>query len=125
MLEIYIIYNKETGFIESAGRINRMLDALGLDGSTATERIQKFLANDLKKAVIYLPNQPLPNYEEYKIDKGKVVLLAVNEAIRVKQPRIDEEKIEAEVEAIIREAAIQSLKDKGELPPEYADLRRR
>lgn len=37
------------------------------------------------------------------------------------QEQVDESKIQAEIQAIQRVEAIQSLIDKGELPPDYTD----
>lgn len=73
-MEIFVLYNKLTGFIEGgAGRINQEWDAKNLDGSTASERIQAILTKDSNRAVIYLPDQDLPDLEKHKIIDGRIV----------------------------------------------------
>lgn len=123
MKEIYIIYNTVTGFIERGmGRIDREWDAANADGSTQTERIPLILAKYPDLAVVYLPDQPLPDRTKHKIDRGEMVVLTKEEESVIMQPILDEEKIGEERQALARQEAIQSLKDKGELPPDYTDI---
>ena len=49
MKELFVIYNKNTGFIDGgAGRIDRQWDNFHKDGSTMSERIPKILAKNPK-----------------------------------------------------------------------------
>ena len=61
MIEIFILYDKTTGFLTGGGRLNRERDLANPDGSTATENINRILSNDSNYDVLYLPNQPLPD----------------------------------------------------------------
>jgi len=75
MKEIFVIYDKNTGFIDGgAGRIDRELDDTRADSSTTSERIPKILAKNLNREVVYLPNQTLPDPTQHKIETGKIVL---------------------------------------------------
>lgn len=111
MKEIFIIYNKKTGFIDGgAGRIDREWDAKNADGSTMSERIPEILAKDSDREVVYLPNQDLPDLEQYKIEDGKIV------------PKTEQDKLpteseinEAKIQDKIRGLAIESLKGSGDL----------
>lgn len=112
-MEIFVIYNKLTGFIEGgAGRIDRNAKP---DGSTINERIPLVLAKDSNRVVVYLPEQNLPDPERHKIVDGKIVDLTKAD----KQPAIEVQINEAKVQVKIRELAIESLKAKGELPEDY------
>lgn len=119
MIEIFILYNKITGFINGAGRIDRELDVTNADGSTTLEWITRVLTNDPDRDVIYLSNQDLPDRNVSKIDKGELVRLTATEEVTVKQPEVDEELIQEEVLKITRATAIQNLKDRGELAVDY------
>lgn len=116
-MEIFVIYNKLTGLIEGgAGRIDREWDAKNKDGSTISERIPQILAKDLNRAVIYFPDQDLPNPEKHKIVEGKIVELAETD----KQPAIKAKLNDAKIQARIRELAIESLKaSDSEFPRDY------
>lgn len=122
MREIFVIYSKNTGLIEGSGKIDRNWDLINADGSTMLEHIPRILAKDPDRKAAYLPYQQLPDNTKYKIDKkGKLVQLTEAEKTAVKQPRIDEEKIQSEIATLTRATAIQNLKDKAELPIDYKD----
>jgi hypothetical protein len=122
MKEIFVIYNKNTGFIDGGiGKIDRDWDLVNSDGSTMLERIPEILAKDPDRRVAYLPYQMLPNNTEYKIDRGNLVQLTEVEKIIVNQTEADEDKIQAEIATTIRATAIQNLKDRAELPTDYKD----
>ena len=71
MKEIFVIYNKNSGFIDGGcGRVERKAKP---DGSTMAERIPEILAKNLDREVVYLPNQSLPDPEKHKISNGKIV----------------------------------------------------
>lgn len=111
MKEIFIIYNKITGFLDGgAGRINKEWDATNADGSTMSERIPKILAKNPDREVIYLPNQTLPDFDNYKIQNGKIVPKTEEDKL-LTEGEINEEKIQAK----IRELAIKSLKTSNEI----------
>jgi len=116
MKEIFIIYDKDTGFLNGVGRIDRAWDALHQDGSTISERISGKLKMDATKGVIYLPNQDLPDPEVHKIREG-IVVLKTNEDKLPTQKDIEAEKINNEIKAM----AVASLKTKGELPQDYKE----
>lgn len=121
MQELFVIYNKNTGFIEGGtGKIDRELDALSNDGSTMFERIPLILAKDKNRAVIYLSNQDVPNSKKYKIIDGRVVAFSTadNEATQIQKG------YEEKVDLRIRKIAIDQLKSEGELPQNYSDTQR-
>jgi len=119
MLQIYLMYDRDTGFIESGGKIDLEWDAVNRDGSTTTEGIERRLLKFPNQNVTYLANQRIPNKEEYKISKGRIVALTVEEVEAVTKPRLDEAKINEEINAITRATAIQNLKDRGELEVDF------
>lgn len=119
-MEIFIIYNKITGFIDGgAGKIDREWDADNADGSTISERIPDILAKDPNRKVIYLPLQTLPNSMKHKIINGEIVDLTEAETLELKQPEIDEQLIRDK----IRTTAIAELKIEGKLAVDYLDTK--
>ena len=115
-MEIFVIYNKLTGFIDGgAGRIDREWDDGNKDGSTISERIPEILAKDSNRVVIYLPDQDLPDPEKHKIVDGMIVSLTETDKQPAIEARFNEEKIQTEM----RELTIQSLKASSELPKDY------
>jgi len=113
--EIFVIYNKTTGFLDGgAGKIDREWDDKNKDGSTISENIPKILAKDINRAVIYFPNQNIPDFDNYKIQDGKIVLKTEQDKLPT-QDEIIEEKIQVE----IRKIAIENLKASGDLPIDY------
>lgn len=112
MKEIFIIYNKTTGFIDGgAGKIDRERDLANVDGSTMLERIPLILAKDINREVVYLPLQTLPDPNKHKIINGEIIDLTEAEKLELKQPELDEELIQKK----IRETAISQLKTEGKL----------
>jgi len=76
-MEIFVIYNKLTGYIDGgAGRVNRERDRNISDGSSTSNGIARILAKDPDRAVVYLPKQALPDPEKYKMKDGKIVDLS-------------------------------------------------
>lgn len=124
MKEIFVIYNKNTGFIGGGtGMIDRDLDLISADGSTMLERIPEILAKDPDRKVAYLSYRPVPDSAKHKIDTGgNLVQLTETEKTTINQTKIDEEKIQDEITTIARAEAVQNLKDKGELPIDYVDV---
>lgn len=118
MIETFVVYNKVTGFIMGGGRINREVDNTSL-----LTLINSTLVEDSNLDVIYLIADEVPNKEEFKIDENELIKLTPQEIVIVAQPRIDEEKIEAEEIIITRATAIQNLKDRGELPTNYKEAK--
>lgn len=119
--EIFVIYNKNTGFIESSGKIDRDWDLVNADGSTMLEHIPRILAKDPDLKAAYLPLQQLPDNTKYKIDGGNIVQLTGTEKTAINQVEINEQKIQVEIAATTRATAIQTLKDRAELPIDYRD----
>lgn len=118
MKEIFVIYNKDTGFIHGgSGRIDRVRDAEHLDGSTISEFIQQILAKDPDRKVIYLPDQDLPSAAKHKIIDGKIVDLTDED----KQPEIEAKLIEEKINKETKALSIKSLKEKDELPADYSE----
>ncbi len=111
MLEIFVIYDKTTGFISGGcGKIDREWDAANKDGSTTSEYIEKILAEDPNKAVIFLSNSDLPDPEKQVIVKGKITEMTEEQKEIIRQSKIYEQKIQSE----IRSQAIKSLREEGE-----------
>ncbi len=113
MKEIFVIYNKDTGFINGgAGRVDRNATP---DGSTMAERIPEILAKDDNRAVVYFPNQVLPNPKTEKIDikTGKVIDKTKEELAELNKRVLDE----CVIRERMREMAIADLGD--ELPAGY------
>lgn len=80
MKEIFVIYNKNTGFIDGgSGRIDRAWEEQHKDGSTILERIPEILAKDSNREVIYLPNQNVPYPEEFMVKSGKLKKMNASE----------------------------------------------
>lgn len=103
MKEIFVIYNKTTGFIEGGcGKIDRKKDAVSKDGSTMTERIPLILAKNPKREVIYLPNQSLPDPSKHKIVDGNIIDLTEKDkqTIEDTKPRSEIEKLTKRIEKI-------------------------
>ena len=103
MKEIFVIYNKKTGFFDGgAGKINRNWDIANADGSTMSERIAEILAKNPDREVIYLPNQKLSDPEQHKIKDGKIVKLtaADKKAIRDAKPKSEIELLKERVAAL-------------------------
>lgn len=115
-LEIYII-SKTSGEIISSGRLDKDWDDTHRDGSTALERIEKQLAEDSNLKVYYFPNQSLPNPEIQKIENDRIVGKSLPELESQKQIEEREMKIQAEIQKLTREQAIQSLIDSGDITP--------
>lgn len=117
MKETFVIYNKNTGFIDGgAGGIDRDWDRTHKDGSTISERIPKILAKNPDRKVIYLPDQDLPDFDKYKIKNGKIVERTEKDKLPT-QEQLSEEKIQKR----IRELAIDSLKADEKLPMDYKE----
>lgn len=115
MKEVFVIYNKTTGFIDGGtGRVDFEWDEAHKDGSMS-ERIPKILAKNPDRKVIYLPDQNLPDPERHKIVDGKIVELVEQDKQPAIEAKLDEEKIQAK----IRELAIEGLKTSGEFPKDY------
>lgn len=72
--EIFIIYDKNTGYIDGgAGRIDRKKDVAGVGGISMEEVISNTLKENSNLRVLYLPDQGLPDHEEKKIKNKKIV----------------------------------------------------
>jgi len=100
MKEIFAIYNKATGFIEGGtGRVNRSESP---DGSTVAEQIPDILAKDPNMAVVYLPNQPLPDPGKHKVVGGEMKNLTKSDfdAIAAAKPKSEIELLKARVAAL-------------------------
>lgn len=116
MLEIFVIYNKNTGHIDGgAGRIDREWDEVNKDGSTISECILEILAKNSDREVVYLPNQELPDPLQHKIVDGQIKSLSKAELNEIEQRASNEAKIAPE----IRKIAIERLKTNDELPQNY------
>ena len=80
MLEMFVIYNKNTGLIDGGcGRVDREWDAAHKDGSTTSEGIERILAKDPDRAVIFLPNGDLPDPKKHKVVDGEIVEISKEE----------------------------------------------
>ena len=100
MTEIFVIYDRTTGFIEGgAGRIDRDAES---DGSTMAERIPDILKKNPNRTVIYLPDQDLPDPNIHRIDKGKIVKMTkANQEERLKGfPKSQRQLLEERVKAL-------------------------
>ena len=76
-MEIFVIYNKNTGFIEGGcGRVSRDVKP---DGSTMAERIPEILKKNPYRGVVYLPNQALLDPEKHRIKEGKIVEMTLED----------------------------------------------
>lgn len=103
MKKIFVIYNKNTGFIDGgAGRIDKEWDQAHKDGSTISERIPKVLAEKADRKVIYLPNQKVPDPEKHKIKNGKIVELTKQDKqdIEAAKPKSEIELLKERVTAL-------------------------
>lgn len=115
MREIFVIYNKVTGEIDGgSGRVDREQDSTKSNGATMSERIPQILAKNTNRAVLYLPNQDLPNKNLHRIERGKIILKTDEERLPT-ETELQESRIRREIRSI----AIQSLKDKEELPRDF------
>jgi len=73
MKKIFVIYNKNTGFIDGgSGRVDQDWDKANADGSTMSERIVAILLKDADRGVIYLPNGDVPDREKFMVKSGKL-----------------------------------------------------
>ncbi len=103
MEEIFVIYNKNTGFIDGGtGRIDRIWDAANADGSTTTEHISEILTGNPDLGVIYFSDQELPDPEEHKIVAQEIIDLTDPEkqAIEDAKPKTDIELLMERVVAL-------------------------
>lgn len=91
--EIFILYEKSTGYIITTGRIDREWDSKNRDGSTITEYIERKLSEGL--AVLYFPEQKLPNPKKDKVADGKIVELTKQEkeAIEAAKPKSELDRL--------------------------------
>ncbi|NIP55850.1 MAG: hypothetical protein GWN61_09610 [candidate division Zixibacteria bacterium] len=115
MKEVFIIYDKTDGEIQHAARIDRDLDAINPNSSTALQQIRRILASNSNFDVMYLPNQVLPDPEQYKVEADQVVRKTPPELNKIRQKRIYEDMIGKEM----RRLAIESLKQQGKIPQDY------
>jgi hypothetical protein len=109
MKEIFVIYNKNTGFIVGGtGRVDKEWDDMHKDGSTISERITQILAENSNNEVIYLPNQSLPDPERHKIEDNKIVELTPQEKIdlQANKPKSELELLKERVSAIEKQLGI-------------------
>ena len=100
MKEIFVIYNKDTGFIDGgAGRVDRSTTP---DGSTMAERIPGILAKDPNRKVVYLPNGKLPDSEKHKVIEGEIVDLTEDDlaAIKAATPKSEIDLLKERIEAL-------------------------
>jgi len=72
-MEVFILYNKNTGFIKSSGRVDKEWDSEHIDDSTVAEYTKRKLTEDSALSVIYFPEQNLPDSETHKIENGQIV----------------------------------------------------
>lgn len=103
MQEIYVIYNKKTGFINGGtGKIDREWDEGHKDGSTKLERIPHVLAKNADRKVIYLPDQDVPDPKKHKIKNGKIVELTEQDkqAIEAAKPKSQIELLKKRITAL-------------------------
>lgn len=114
-MEVYVVYDKGTGRILAAGRIDKAWDLLHPDPSTATAQITEMLNEDPNRDVLYLPDQRLPDPEQQKIEDGMVVNLSSPEVEDKDQHAVREALVHKE----IRRLAVESLIAKGKLPAGY------
>jgi len=121
MLETYILYNKETGEINSYGSVNREYDASNRDGSTVTEDIERRLLKFTDLDVLYHPERVALDMDKKTVVDG--VLVAKSQVTVDAEQAV--EQLEAEQEEKIlaktRELAITELKASGDLPADYTD----
>ena len=95
--EVWILYETPTGYIISAGRVDREWDSKHRDGSTISEFIERKVNEGF--AVLYCPNHKLPRRNKHKIVNGEIVALteedkAARKAARPKTPlQLLEERI--------------------------------
>ena len=97
MTEVFVIYNKTTGFIDGGtGRVNREKNP---DGSKAL--IDDLLSRG-DRDVLYLPNQPLPNPEKQKVEGGKIADLTPDDlvAIEAAKPKTEIELLKDRIAAL-------------------------
>lgn len=103
MREIFVIYDKATGFIDGgSGRIDREWDAAHKDGSTMSERIPDIVAKKPNRAVIYFPERQLPEPDKHKIANGKIVKLTSTDiaAMEAAKPKTEIEMLEERIAAL-------------------------
>ena len=86
-IEVFVLYEKPTGYIVTIGRVNSEWDAKNRDGSTISEFIEEQVAQGL--AVVFLPGHKLPDHKKYKVVDGKIVELTKQDkaAIEAKKPK--------------------------------------
>jgi len=74
-MEIYVIYNKNTGAITSSGRFDRAFceNEENQNGSTDLEYAARIVSEDADLDVMHLPNQRLPSHEKQKVLDGALV----------------------------------------------------
>jgi len=109
-MEIFILYNTVTEEIKSSGTVDKLAEQ---DGHSMLESINRQLADNTDLAVLYLPNQKLPDKREYTIRNGK---------LKKQHPNWvpEKERIEALILADIRTNAIQRLIASGaDIPQDY------
>ncbi|MHA2069734.1 MAG: hypothetical protein ACXABY_35675 [Candidatus Thorarchaeota archaeon] len=96
-MEVYSIYDTTTKEIKGTGRVDRPWCEANRDGSTALERIERYLTNNPGCDVIYLPQQELPDRAVYKVEGGQLVQWTAAELAAKEAPAIG---WQTEVEAL-------------------------
>ncbi len=81
MLEIYVIYDKDSGFYYESGRIDRERDLDYL------EALNRKAVEYPKGAIIFLPDQNLPESERHKVKNGKIVELTKKDKVAIEAAR--------------------------------------
>ena len=81
MKEIFIIYNKTTGFVDGGiGRIERDKDAAIFDGSSVSDYVARTVSKKSDRAVLYiLETDDLPDPEEIIIKNGQIKQMSESE----------------------------------------------
>lgn len=115
MREVFIIYEKDSGNIKLASRLDKEHDKKHKNGSTATEQIERILSKNPHYDVLYMPDQVLPDIQTYKIQNNKIVKKTQKE---LQQRNLIEEYEDLIIQEI-RKIAIENLIKSKKLPEDY------
>lgn len=118
MTQTYVVFNKTSGRIVAAGRIDKDTDEQRKDGSTTLERIENALKN-AKFDVVYFETRQVPMLALHKIDLNSMKITALN-ALELSSEE-EEQNRRRKISQEIRTLAIESLKQKGDLPADYSE----
>ena len=124
MIELYIIYNTTTGYIQRSGKVNRTRDQewiTGGDTSTVYSSILSYLSEHLDCNVEYKLNQLFPNIETKRLDTTTKEIIDKTED-NLAQEQLDRDIAAKEAEIARLQAIISATTDLAQAQADLAAL---